>query len=114
MIKAEEAIQLANNFKDNYRQQERITLENNVSKWVEDSARQGEYSCIIVADPRDSDYIQAKLKENGFECEVVPMGTRYGEANDVHIKVYWDKQGSNYYCEQVKKVLQQRLVANRR
>ena len=92
MIKAEEAIQLADSFKENYRKQERITLENNVSKWVEDAARKGDYSCIIGADPDDVGYIQEKLKENGFKCEVVPMGTRYGEANDVHIKVFWEKQ----------------------
>ena len=94
MIKAEEAIQLANNYKDNYRKQERITLENNVSKWVEDAAREGKYSCIVVADPKDSDYIFEKLKENGFKCEVVPMATQFGKENGVHIKVWWDHQAS--------------------
>ena len=94
MIKAEEAIQLANNFKDNYRKQERITLENNVSKWVEDAARKGDYSCIVEADPEDVGYIQKKLKENGFKCEVDRMATRYGGAERVHIKVWWDHQAS--------------------
>ena len=97
MIRAEEAIQLANNYKENYRKQERITLENNVSKWVEDAAKEGKYNCIIEADPRDVDYIRGKLKENGFKCEVVPMATRYGEAEGVHIKVYWEKQQPSAY-----------------
>lgn len=92
MIKAEEAIQLASSYKENYRKQERITLENNVSKWVEDAAKEGKYSCIVEADPKDSDYIIEKLQENGFKCEVAPMGSRYGE--NIHIKVCWGHQAS--------------------
>jgi hypothetical protein len=89
MIRAEEAIQLANSYKDNYRKQERIALENEVSAEVEKAARQGEYCCIITADPDDVGYIQEKLKENGFKCEVVPMATQFGKGNDVNIKVWW-------------------------
>lgn len=68
--------------------QERIDLENRVSAEVESVARKGESYYILIVNPKDSDYIQEKLKENGFKCGVVSTAEN-ADHEFVHIKVCW-------------------------
>lgn len=67
MIKAEEAIRLANEYKDNYRKQERIALENKASAEIEKAARKGNYKVIMSVNYQDKDYIIEKVQREGFQ-----------------------------------------------
>ena len=67
MISAEEAIQLANSYKDNYRKQERIALENKITAEIEKAAREGKYTIHTTVHVDDAEYIVSILKDAGYE-----------------------------------------------
>ena len=90
MISVEEAKGLVLSHKKNYRKQERIDLENRVSAEIEKAAKEGESTCIVPVNPKDSDYIQDKLKENGFKCDMLsPVDRHVLDDNFIHIKIWW-------------------------
>ena len=97
MIKAEEAIKLADDYKENFRKQEREDLLKQVNDWITEAAKEGRYDCIIGVNKLDSRFIQEELVKNGFKSEVVPMGVQYGSRihnDEVNIKVFWENRSS--------------------
>ena len=87
MIKAEEAIQLANSYKDNYRKQERIALENKVSAEVEKAARNGKYKVMLSIDYQDKDYIIEKVQSYGFQVGNV---CKRDESTLYSVEIMWN------------------------
>jgi hypothetical protein len=97
MITAEEAIKLADDYKENFRKQEREDLLKQVNDWITEAAKEGRYDCIIGVNKLDSRFIQEELVKNGFKSEVVPMGVQYGSRihnDEVNIKVFWENRSS--------------------
>jgi hypothetical protein len=97
MITAEEAIKLADDYKENFRKQERDDLLKQVNDWITEAAKEGRYDCIIGVNKLDSRFIQEELVKNGFKSEVVPMGVQYGSRihnDEVNIKVFWENRSS--------------------
>jgi hypothetical protein len=105
MIKAEEAIKLADDYKENFRKQEREDLLKQVNDWITEAAKEGRYDCIIGVNKLDSRFIQEELVKNGFKSEVVPMGVQYGSRihnDEVNIKVFWENRSSINDYEHIK------------
>ena len=105
MIKAEEAIKLADDYKENFRKQEREDLLKQVNDWITEAAKEGRYDCIIGANKLDTKFIQEELVKNGFKSEVVPMGVQYGSRihnDEVNIKVFWENRSSINDYEHIK------------
>ena len=97
MITAEEAVQFARSYRDNYRKQERKDLLKQVNDWITEAAKEGRYNCIIGVNKLDTKFIQEELVKNGFRSEVVPMGTQFGRRmhnDEVNIKVFWENRSS--------------------
>ena len=105
MITAEEAIKLADDYKENFRKQEREDLLKQVNDWITEAAKEGRYDCIIGVNKLDSRFIQEELVKNGFKSEVVPMGVQYGSRihnDEVNIKVFWENRSSINDYEHIK------------
>jgi hypothetical protein len=105
MITAEEAIKLADDYKENFRKQEREDLLKQVNDWITEAAKEGRYDCIIGVNKLDSRFIQEALVKNGFKSEVVPMGVQYGSRihnDEVNIKVFWENRSSINDYEHIK------------
>ena len=67
MIKAQEAIRLTKESKENYRKQERIALENKVSAEIEKAARKGYSDTGLLVEYQDEEFIIQKLQNAGFQ-----------------------------------------------
>ena len=97
MITAEEAVQFARSYRDNYRKQERKDLLKQVNDWITEAAKEGRYDCIIGVNKLDTKFIQEELVKNGFRSEVVPIATQFGSRihnDEVNIKVFWENRSS--------------------
>lgn len=86
MIKAEEAIKLANSYKENYRKQERIALENKITAAIEKVAREGKYTIHITVDAEDAGYIVSILEDAGYEIGYADKGAIKDKC---HIVISW-------------------------
>ena len=86
MIKAEEAIQLANNFKDNYRKQERVALENRITSEIEKAARAGKYTLHTTVHVEDAGYLVSIIEDAGYE---VGYDSKCAIKDEYHIVISW-------------------------
>lgn len=109
MINAEEAVLLSRSYRDNYRKQERIALENKVSAEVEKAASQGLYSISMSVDSQDKDYIIEKVQLEGFQ-----VGNIFKLSDNAHysVEIMWNigatpKTNAKHLAEEFAKLPEQ-------
>ena len=106
MISAEEAKQLANDFKNNYRKQERIALENRITSEIEKAAREGKYTIHTTVPAEDAGYIVPIIEEAGYEVGYVNKR----EINDKHdIIIRWTPAENKKKAKSIAEELLKRL-----